>query len=141
VTGVQTCALPIWKLAGAETAAGWWALAVCALFVAAVLAAGGRPRTAVLAIAILALACVPAYLAVRDVPLHTWTTWLAPEVQQDYGTPYASLVFSAVTDRPLDAAVVLSGVGLAVVSAYQVIAGVRSLSGRRSVSESGEKTS
>ena len=127
-----------WKLAGVETAPGWWALAVSALLVAAVLTSGGRSRLPVLAIALLAMACVPAYVAVRSVPLHTWTAWLSPEVQQDYGTPYASLVFAAVADRPLDAAVALSGIGIAIVSVYDVIAGSRGLPGRRPESESGE---
>lgn len=127
-----------WKLAGAESASGWWALAVAALLVAAVLTVGTRSRSAALALSLLALACVPAYLAVRGVPLHTWSTWLAPEVQQDFGTPYASLVFAPVADRPLDVAVVLSGIGLAVVSAYHAIVGVRTWTGRRPTSESGE---
>lgn len=127
-----------WTLAGAETAAGWWALAVAALLLAAVLSASARSRPVGLAIALFALACVPAYLAARGVPLHTWNTWLAPEVQQDYGTPYAALMFAPVAAWPLDASVVLSGAGLALVSTYHAIVGVRGRTGQPPAPKSGE---
>jgi len=38
-----------------------------------------------------------AWWIVGRTPLHTWVTWIPPDVQQDYGTEYASIVFEPLT--------------------------------------------
>jgi hypothetical protein len=82
-------------MAGYETLGGWIVLAAAA---AALGMAVIPPRRAVDTAPVVALgaALVPAWLALRFVPLHTWVNWIPPEVQQDYGTEYASVVFSGV---------------------------------------------
>jgi hypothetical protein len=83
------------EMSGYETLGGW--IVVCVALVSLALAFIRRTRMAALIPVIaLALAAVPAWFALRFVPLHTWVTWIPPEVQQDYGTEYASIVFSGV---------------------------------------------
>jgi hypothetical protein len=49
-----------------------------------------------------------------DVPTHTIVRWLAPAIQQDYGTEYATIVFSRVLNVPVLAALVTTALGLIV---------------------------
>ena len=83
------------EMSGYETLGGW--IVFCVALVSLALALIGPTRVAgLIPVIALALAAVPAWLALRFIPLHTWVTWIPPEVQQDYGTEYASIVFSGV---------------------------------------------
>jgi hypothetical protein len=82
-------------MAGFEVLGGWIALGIAVTAVA--LAAAGRQRLRDLPpLLALGAAAVPAWLSLRFIPLHTWVSWIPPEVQQDYGTEYASIVFTEV---------------------------------------------
>lgn len=79
-------------MAGYETVAGWLAFAVTLVVLAALSSRVGRhPLVSVLATAV---ASAIAWIILRPMPLHTWVSWIPPEVQQDYGTEFASMVFS-----------------------------------------------
>lgn len=78
---------------GFETVGGWTVLALALV----VLAVAFRPTAGNIVRGSLALA--PGLLGwwfLRFVPLHTWISWIPPEVQQDYGSEYASIVFAPV---------------------------------------------
>ena len=83
------------SMRGFETVGGWSALAVTALALAVALWRPGR-RAAVSS-AVVGLVGAGAWWIVGRTPLHTWVTWIPPDVQQDYGTEYASIVFEPLT--------------------------------------------
>lgn len=84
------------NLAGFETTGGWIALATAAL---AVSWSTGRHMTSrrqsIILASVATIAALTWYI-LRFTPLHTWMTWIPPEVQQDYGTEYAGILFSGV---------------------------------------------
>ncbi|MDP2181532.1 MAG: hypothetical protein Q8K99_03060 [Actinomycetota bacterium] len=83
-------------MAGIETAGGWIALAIVVLVTS--WASGRRiaGRGQALVVASVAAISASAWFMLRFTPLHTWVTWIPPEVQQDYGTEYAGIVFRGV---------------------------------------------
>jgi hypothetical protein len=82
-----------WDLGGWETVAGWAAVAALALVVAAAL---DRRRRVALA----AFAAAAAYPLLASTPYRTLTAGLSSDVQQDFGTEYASIVFRALPAWP-----------------------------------------
>ena len=95
-----------WMLPGAESVAGWSALALALLLIAA---AGDLHPAWPAAATLAACATWPALLAV---PTHVLNRWLAPDVQQYYGTEYATLEFAVVRNYPLLLAVAATAAGL-----------------------------
>ncbi|MDY0088503.1 MAG: hypothetical protein RBS78_08155 [Coriobacteriia bacterium] len=82
-------------LSAFRTVGGWLALAACALALAAWRELPGRVTAAVaLAAGVIVSA---AHRTLAFTPLHTWMPWIPAEVQHDYGTEYASIVFSEVS--------------------------------------------
>ncbi len=63
-----------------------------------------------------------AYAWVRFTPLQTWISWIPSEVQHDYGTEYANIVFEPV---PVDAQVAALGIASAALVAQAVYRTVR----------------
>ncbi|MFA5843828.1 MAG: hypothetical protein WC971_03250 [Coriobacteriia bacterium] len=98
-------------MAGYETAGGWLAFA-CAL---GLLCAGGvRGRGAAFAWAAGVFVFAAGWLVLAGIPLHTWSGRVPYEVQQDYGSEYARIVFSRLRTPWQIAAVGLSVAGLLV---------------------------
>ncbi|MDP2233114.1 MAG: hypothetical protein Q8K89_05730, partial [Actinomycetota bacterium] len=97
-------------MAGFETVAGWLAFAMALIVLVSVRSGLGRWRAAGILGALVVLAM--AWTVLRTMPLHTWVTWIPPEVQQDYGTEFASLVFT-----PLSSAWQLIGLSLSALAA------------------------
>lgn len=81
-----------WRMLGAETAGGWFAVAAGA----SALYSAWRARSTRMLVfwAAVIAAFALAYWVLGETPLRTWTRWIPPDVQQDYGTEYASLVFT-----------------------------------------------
>jgi len=98
-----------WSMSGAESVLGWCVLALSVLVMVSTF--DTRPGVPAVA-ALLACAGLP-WLA--EVPTHIWTATLAPEIQQYYGTEYATITFTAIRDIPLVAAVGLGIVVLLVI--------------------------
>jgi hypothetical protein len=80
--------LPGWRTVG-----GWLTLGCAGVASAMTLRRSGRLEAA--AGATVTLLIVAAWYTLRYTPLHTWMTWVPAEIQQDFGTEYASIVFSA----------------------------------------------
>lgn len=97
-----------WSMIGAESVAGWAALALAVLVVAA--AADRRPFVPVAA----ALLAAVGWSWLRNVPTHVWNSTLAPEIQQYYGTEYGTITFVAQRNVPMAAAVAI-GAGVLLV--------------------------
>ena len=85
-----------WTMVGAESAAGWLAVAAAGLALAAVMVArrGGSARSWVPA-SVAAVVCAVAAIPLLGTTLHTWNRWVPAEVQQTYGTEYSRLVVEA----------------------------------------------
>jgi hypothetical protein len=82
-------------MAGFQTVGGWLALAAALLALATWTE---RPGVTTAAVALVAgVVVAAAHPVLRFTPLHTWMTWIPPEIQQDYGTEYASIIFSPVS--------------------------------------------
>ncbi|MFU8891856.1 MAG: hypothetical protein ACNA76_09475 [Anaerosomatales bacterium] len=99
-------------LAGLRTVGGWLALAVALLAVAAWIERPGRLAAAVALLAGITVAA--AHATLRFTPLQTWMTWIPAEIQHDYGTEYASIIFAPVSTNLqvmgiMGACVVLAG--------------------------------
>ncbi len=78
------------SMLGYETVAAWLAFALALLvFVSARRSGSGSGAALLLAASMIT---VFAWWTLRDVPLHTWVSWIPAEVQQDYGTEFASMV-------------------------------------------------
>lgn len=97
-------------MAGFETVAGWLAFAMALIVLVSVRSGLGRWRAAGILGALIVVAM--AWTVLQPMPLHTWVTWIPPEVQQDYGTEFASLVFT-----PLSSAWQLIGLSLSALAA------------------------
>jgi hypothetical protein len=90
-----------WTMSGAESVAGWVALALAVL--AMVAAFDARPLWPIAA----ALAASAAWPWLLDVPTHVWNAYLAPAIQVYYGTEHGSIAFTAVPNAPMVGAVIL----------------------------------
>lgn len=102
-----------WQMLGFETAGGWWPLAASLLALAALVdIGGGSKRSSSVVGAIAALTTVFTASASSNSPLHTWTSWIPPDVQQTYGTEYARLV-----TEPLVSPTAVLSLGFAAVTA------------------------
>jgi hypothetical protein len=95
-----------WALNGAESVAGWAALALTALVIVATVDA--RPTWPVTA----ALAACAAWPWLLDVPTHVWSASLAPAIQQYYGTEYGSILFASLANPAMIGAVVLGAAAM-----------------------------
>lgn len=80
------------QMRGFETVGGWLAFGVSLLAVALVNSRPGR-GTFSLCVALMAIV-LAAWFVVGASPLHTWVAWIPADVQQDYGTEFASIVFN-----------------------------------------------
>lgn len=104
-----------WTLPGVLASASWVLFAgTCAVFAA--VAVGRRSPGRRIGLSVLALVCVLAAVPLAGVPLRTWNReWPPAEVQQVYGTEYATIDFEAAGERWREAVVVvtaLSALGL-----------------------------
>ncbi|MDO9108122.1 MAG: hypothetical protein Q7U89_03925 [Coriobacteriia bacterium] len=97
-------------MAGFETVAGWLAFTMALIVLISVRSGLGRWRAVGILGALVVLAM--AWTVLQPMPLHTWVTWIPPEVQQDYGTEFASIVFT-----PLSSAWQLIGLSLSALAA------------------------
>ncbi len=111
-----------WIMPGWETVAGWTAVSCALLLVAAVLDDSWWP-------AVVTVAAALAYPLVAATPLHVLTGWLPPDIQQDFGTEYASIVFRAIPEPTVRAAVFGAVLGLVVVSMHHLAAVIRTRAG------------
>lgn len=100
---------------GFEALGPWLLLAAATL----VLAASMMPRSRSSAIdTVVGLAaCAGVLSPLGATPLHTWVTWIPPDVQQDYGTEYAYIAFTRLPEP-----VVWVTVGLIVLAAALLLA-------------------
>ena len=106
-----------WTMVGAESAAGWLAVAAAGLALASVMVArsGGSIRTwlsAAVAVVICDLAAIP----LLGTTLHTWNSWVPAEVQQTYGTEYARLLIEPRLEPVRVAAMLLAVAAVAVLA-------------------------
>jgi hypothetical protein len=104
-----------WGMAGWESVAGLTAVAMAALMLASAL---DDAMPALLA----GLAATPGYWLLVSTPTHVWNRWLSSDIQQDYGTEYASIAFRPVPVWPARVAVTGAALGLAVVLARRLLA-------------------
>ncbi len=95
-------------LSGWRTVGGW--LALSSAGIALGMATGRLHHRAVLASSGATLVAGAAWFALRYTPLHTWMSWIPAEIQQDFGTEYAHIVFSGLILPWQAAALVLSAV-------------------------------
>jgi hypothetical protein len=109
-----------WTMNGAESVAGWAAVALAVLVIVAVVDA--RPGWPVAA----TLAASAAWLWLLDVPTHVWNPALAPGIQQYYGTEYGSIGFTALPNAAMTGAVILGAVTMVAIMAMRRMRGRRS---------------
>jgi hypothetical protein len=120
---------------GFETIGGWLALAVALLLLVEWV---GRSRPTLgraAGIALVAVVATASWAALRYVPVHTWVPWIPAEVQQDYGTEYASIVFSP-TATPLQVAALAAAAAAAALFVWYAI-GARGARGSSADSKEG----
>jgi len=82
-------------MVGFETVGAWLALGIGAVVMALLFRGGASRARAVLGVGTVAVG-VAAWFSLHSIPLHTWVAWIPSDVQQDYGTEYASIVFSQI---------------------------------------------
>jgi hypothetical protein len=106
-----------WTMVGAESAAGWLAVAAAGLALAAVMAArrGGSMRSWLPA-AVAAVVCDLAAIPLIGATLHTWNSWVPAEVQQTYGTEYSRLLIEPRLEPVRLAAMLLAVVAVGVLA-------------------------
>lgn len=103
-----------WTLPGYKSAIGWLMMASIVSLLSIVVSS--RSSSAVRSGgALLALGCAAASLFVADVPFQTWTRWIPADIQQVYGTEYATITFQRVAPWGWTAVAVMCGC-IAVVS-------------------------
>jgi len=106
-----------WTMIGAESAAGWLALAAAGLALASVMVArGGGSTRSWLPSAVAVVACTVAALILVGATLHTWNRWVPADVQQTYGTEYSRLLIEPVFDPVRLAALLLAVVSVVVLA-------------------------
>ncbi len=102
-----------WTMVGAESAAGWLALAAAVLTLAAIVAARtGTPTAGWLSASVAALVCGLATIPLASTTLHTWNSWVPANVQQTYGTEYSRFAVEARVDSVRMAALVMAALGV-----------------------------
>lgn len=106
VSGVGGSFSGSWTLGGWESVAGWSALGLSLVVVLA--ARSERPWWPVAA----AVGACAAWPWLRPVPMHVLNGWLAPGIQQYYGTEYGSIDFTPLANVPMMAAVLATVLGL-----------------------------
>jgi|GEM_PF-1219101 len=94
-------------MAGFETVGAWLVLGMGAVLAALWFSVRTSRARAVLA-AVSVFASAGAWYILKAIPLHTWVAWIPSDVQQDYGTEYASIVFSQIPVPWQSAGVVLA---------------------------------
>jgi len=104
-------------LEGFRTTGGWLALAIAILLAATLARPLGRRGRAAAAVAGVCAAAV--YFSVRFTPIQTWIPWIPPELQHDYGTEYANIVFAPVEVTLQVAAVAVACVTLVAHAAWK----------------------
>jgi hypothetical protein len=96
---------------GYETVGGWIVLSLALV----VLAMSLKPTAATVLRGSFALgAGLLGWWILRFIPLHTWISWIPPEVQQDYGSEYASIVFAPIQAWWQVAALIVAGAGASI---------------------------
>lgn len=103
-----------WPLLGFESAGGWVPIVAGVLLVSA-LVDEHESRIRLLLASGTAIVVVASYALLAETPLHTWTTWIPVEIQSEYGTEYALLLFEVLHD-PLR----IAALGLVVLAAIVV---------------------
>jgi len=111
ISGVGGSFSGSWTLSGAESVAGWSAVALSLVMLAAI--RSERPWMPVMA----ALGACAAWPWLMSVPTHVLNGWLAPGLQQYYGTEYGSVIFAPITNVLMIAAVIATAFGLVALSA------------------------
>lgn len=82
-------------LSAFRTVGGWLSIAASTLALAVWLQ---RPARGVAALVLLGtVVAAAAHATLAFTPLHTWMNWIPAEVQHDYGTEYATIMFSEVS--------------------------------------------
>lgn len=99
-----------WVLPGSESVAGWSALALSLVMPAAV-----RSERPLLPVGAAIVACA-GWPWLTSVPTHVLNGWLAPDIQQYYGTEYGSITFAPMTNVPAIAAVLGACLGFAAIA-------------------------
>lgn len=110
-----------WTMVGAESAAGWVAASAGLLCLSAVLAVGRLESPLPIlcaAVAVFAAAC--AYPFLLDTTLHTWNSWIPPEVLTSYGTEYARFTVNGIWEPVRSAAVAVFAVVAVALFAYSI---------------------
>jgi len=108
----------VWTMIGRESAAGWVALAAAVLALTSALSLRrGEPTSAWRVAAVAALIASVASVALVETSFATWNRWIPAEVQQAYGTEYASLVMKGILDPTRLAAAALAALAAVLVLA------------------------
>ncbi len=108
------------RMLGVQTVGGWLAFSVACVAIAA--AVGSPTRTQALAGLLGALTALGGHASLAFTPLHVWMRWIPPQVQQDYGSEYATIVFTPVPAPAQLAALALAACALAWISARRMLA-------------------
>jgi hypothetical protein len=90
-----------WTMIGAESVAGWVAVALAML--AMVAAHDARPLWPIAA----ALAASAGWAWLLDVPTHVWNASLSPDIQIYYGTEHGTIAFTSAPNAAMVGAVIL----------------------------------
>ena len=116
-----------WTMVGAESAAGWLPLLIALLVLSAAWErfARGASRSRAWS-ALVGMVGVASYPLLVATPLTTWNRWIPADVQQAYGTEYARLVMSPVSDSVRLVALALVGVACLALAASWAGAGPQS---------------
>lgn len=101
------------SMLGYETVAGITVFALAGMVAAA--AFSSASRRVWVSVLVCTVIGAFAWFVLRPMPLHTWVSWIPPEVQQDYGTEFASLVF-----EPLAGYWQIAGLLIALVTAVAI---------------------
>ncbi|HEY5484319.1 MAG TPA: hypothetical protein VIK31_11020 [Propionibacteriaceae bacterium] len=102
-----------WLMSGAESVAGWAALALAVLVLVATFET--RPAWPIVA----AFAASAAWPWLRDVPATVWRPSLDPLIQNYYGTEYGSILFTSQTNVPMIGAVIAGAAVMLVIMAVR----------------------
>lgn len=108
-------------MSGFETVGGWLALSLAGFLLIESVSGGSADRARAIGTAAVVVSVAAAWFALRSVPLHVWVGWIPAEVQQDYGTEYASIRFTptAVWLQAASVGLSVTSVALALVSALR----------------------
>lgn len=99
------------EMRGFESVGGWLAVGIALLALA--VAGSNLQRRVAAASLVLGMLVAATWYFVGATPLHTWVSWIPPDVQQDYGTEFATISFTPLARTWQLAAVLLSVLSLA----------------------------